>query len=127
MPRPKKQLQEARSVVFGLRLTADERVAFEAAAAALGVSPTDYARAAVLGGRVDAAPAPRSPSWPPSGGTPSDAPAGIAHIVALNRVGVNLNQIARALNTNTGFVPAELEDALQRVSNLLDDWRGMRA
>jgi len=51
----------------------------------------------------------------------------VAHIVALNRVGVNLNQIARALNSNTGFIPAELEDALQRVSSLLDDWQGVRA
>lgn len=122
MPRPKKQLHDARSVVFGVRFTADERVALEAAAAALGVSPTDYARAAVLGGRVEAAPAP----LPTSGCTSSVAPAGVAHIVALNRVGVNLNQIARALNSNTGFIPAELEEALQRVSNLLDDWQGVR-
>ena len=123
MPRPKKQQQEARSVVFGVRFTADERAALEAAAATLGVSPTDYARAAVLGGRVEAAPVP----LPPSGCSLSVAPAGVAHIVALNRVGVNLNQIARALHSGLGLVPADLEACLERVNVLLDDWQGINA
>lgn len=124
MPRPKKQLHDARSVVFGVRFTADERAALEAAAATLGVSPTDYARAAVLGGRVAAAPVP----LPPSGcATLSVAPAGVAHIVALNRVGVNLNQIAHALHSGLGLVPADLEACLERVNVLLDDWQGINA
>ena len=60
-------------------------------------------------------------------GAPETPPAGVAHIVALNRVGVNLNQIARALNSGLGVVPTELTDSLARVNTLLDDWQGVRA
>ena len=70
------------------------------------ITVTDYARAAVLGGRVEGA-KPLSFEGSPSG-APETPPAGVAHIVALNRVGVNLNQIARALNSGLGVVPAEL-------------------
>lgn len=121
MARPKKERADARGLVFGVRLTPDERATLEANAAALGVTITDYARAAVLGGRVEVA---RLSS---SGGAPEVPPAGVAHIVALNRVGVNLNQIARALNSGLGVVPSELTDSLARVNALLDDWQGVRA
>lgn len=122
MARPRKERADARAVVFGVRFTADERATLEASAAVHGVSPTDYARAAVLGGRVQVAPVP----LPPSVSNFSAAPAGVAHIVALNRVGVNLNQIARALHTGMGFVPADLQACLERVNALLDDWQGIR-
>lgn len=124
MARPKKERADARGLVFGVRLTPDERATLEARAAALGITVTEYARAALLGGRVEVA------NPPASGGDPSGAPeappAGVAHIVALNRVGVNLNQIARALNSGLGIVPAELSDSLTRVNTLLDDWQGVR-
>ena len=125
MARPKKARADARGLVFGVRLTPDERATLEARAAALGVTVTDYARAAVLGGRVEGA-KPLSFEGSPSG-APETPPAGVAHIVALNRVGVNLNQIARALNSGLGVVPAELADSLNRVNTLLDDWQGVRA
>lgn len=41
-------------------------------------------------------------------------------IIALNRIGTNLNQIARSLNSNLGFVPQNLDDALRRVNEYLD-------
>lgn len=125
MARPKKERADARGLVFGVRLTPDERATLEARAAALGVTITDYARAAVLGGRVEAATA--STTAPDPSTLQANAPAGVAHIVALNRVGVNLNQIARALNSGQGMVPAELSDLLARVNTLLDDWQGVRA
>ena len=82
MARPKKERADARGLVFGVRLTPDERATIEARAAALGVTVTEYARAAVLGGRIEVA----KPSS--SEGITSDAPEtpspGVAHIVALN-------------------------------------------
>lgn len=127
MARPKKETQEARTVRFNLRFSPGEWSEVEPKAATAGLGPAEFCRLAVLGQPTPAMGA----SVPSAGGTPSGAPdhppAGIAHIVALNRVGVNLNQIARALNANTGFIPAELDDALRRVNDLLDDWQGVRA
>lgn len=125
MARPKKERAEARAVVFGVRLTPDERATLEARAASLGVSVTEYARVAVLGGRVEVAPL--SLGAPSSGGSQQSAPTDVAHVVALNRVGVNLNQIARNLNSGLGLVPAELDACLARVDALLDNWQGLTA
>ena len=127
MARPKKERSDARAVGLGFRLTHDERVTLETRAAALGVTLTEYARAAVLSGRVEAlAPSKEAHQASAPGGAAVAPPAGSAHIVALNRVGVNLNQIARSLNSGLGLVPVELADALARVSDLLDDWQGVR-
>ena len=115
MARPKKENSDARAVVFGIRLTHDERASLEARAAILGVTLTEYVRAAVLGRPVEAA-ARAAP-------TASNAPAGTAHVVALNRVGVNLNQIARALNSGSDFAPDELHACLAKVNRLLDEWQ----
>lgn len=129
MPRPKKQSLEARSIVFGVRLTPEERTSIERKAAASGLTPSDYCRAAVLGLQVRAdPPSPTSPAVPADGCTPSGAPSpapDTAHVVALNRVGVNLNQIARRLNSGLGMVPADLSESLARVNDLLDQWQGI--
>lgn len=123
MARPKKDKTEARTVRLNLRLMPDERAEIEAKAAAAGLSPTEFARLAALGGRIEAV-LPRS-SPPSSGGASSGAPDNVAHVVALNRVGVNLNQIARNLNSGLGLVPAELDACLARVNGLLDEWQGV--
>jgi len=115
MARPKKESSDARTVVLGLRLTHDERASLEARAAILGVTVTEYARAAVFGRQVESVAA--------LSATASNAPSGTAHVVALNRVGVNLNQIARALNSGRGLVPDELLDCLAQVNRLLDEWQ----
>lgn len=122
MPRPKKQSLEARSVVFGVRWTPEERTSIERKAAASGLTPSDYCRAAVLGLQVQASPL--SPASHPEGGQAA-APVNITQVVALNRVGVNLNQIARKLNSGLGVVPAELSDSLSRLNELLDQWQGI--
>ena len=84
------------------------------AGAAAGLTPTAYCHLAAIGAQIEA---------PPSRVARSTAPADIAQVVALNRVGVNLNQIARALNSGVGLVPAELDATLERVNTLLDDWQ----
>lgn len=124
MARPRKQKDSVREVRLNLRLTLDERAALEAKASAALLSPSDFARQAALGARIEAA------------GTGTDGepiaaraktPDGIEHVVALNRIGVNLNQIARTLNAGLGLVPAELDSCLARVNQLLDDWQGVSA
>lgn len=119
MARPKKDKPDSRVHVVGIRLTPDERLTLAQKAEAARLSLSELCRQASLGVPIEAA-------SPPTEGTPAHAPSGgIAHIVALNRVGVNLNQIARALNTDLGFHPAELQDTLRRVNAVLDDWQGI--
>ena len=118
MARPRKDQLDARGHPVSVRLTPDERVQLQGKADVAGLSLSDFIRQAALGASIHvAAPIPTSTA----------SPAGVAHIVALNRVGVNLNQIARALNAETGFNPAELDDALKRVCDLLDEWQGISA
>ena len=121
MARPKKEKQDARTVRFNLRFSPGEWGEVEPKAVVAGLAPAEFCRLAVLGQPTPVAASPAPLTEVP----PSAAPAGVAHVVALNRVGVNLNQIARALNASMGFVPAELEDALSRVNHLLDQWQGV--
>jgi len=108
MARPTKAADEARTEQLPpLRLTASERAYVEAQAAAAGArSVSDYCRAAILGRQVRARPAASDP----------------ALLVELNRAGVNLNQIARAVNSGRGLphdfpdVLAELHRALAKVA-----------
>lgn len=103
--RPKKQQQEARSERLNLRLQPDERADIEARAVALGITPSDYARRLVIGGRLASVVAKKAdPSL----------------VLAINRAGVNLNQIARTMNSGAGHVPLDLADTLERINRLLD-------
>ncbi|ABB76095.1 mobilisation protein (MobC) [Nitrosospira multiformis ATCC 25196] len=104
MARPRKQQPESRSERLNLRLLPDERATIEARAAASGLTPTDYARRRALGGKLAAAPRRADP----------------ALVLAVNRAGVNLNQIARALNSGLGHSPHELSETLARLNQLLD-------
>lgn len=116
MARPKKEQREARTERLNLRFSPDEWVGLEANARAAGLSLTEFCRLAALGQRVEAA----ADQVPP-------VPVDVSQVVALNRVGVNLNQIARALNAGLGFEPRELDDSLQRVNRVLDTWQGLNA
>lgn len=83
MARPKKASGELRSErLSGLRLTAAERAYVELLAERAGMDVAEFSRRAILGQRI----APRR-----------DNPSA-ALIVALNRVGNNLNQITARLN-----------------------------
>lgn len=126
MARPRKAKDSVREVRLNLRLTLEERAQLEAKASAALLSPSDFARQAALGARIEAARATASGGGLAEPLAPkAKTPDGIEHVVALNRIGVNLNQIARTLNAGLGLVPAELDNCLARVNQLLDDWQGV--
>ena len=109
MGRPKMLEQDARTVRLNLRLLPDERAELEERALTAGLSPTEYARRLALGGRVVLA------AW---------QKADPALVLALNRIGVNLNQIAHAVNAEggrfAGYQYRDLADTLARINALLD-------
>lgn len=107
--RPKKQMQDARSERLNLRLQPDERAEVETRAVALGLTPSDYARRLVIGGRLASVVA---------------AKADPSLVLAINRAGVNLNQIARTMNSGAGHIPLDLADTLARINSLLDRLQG---
>lgn len=82
--RPKVAPGEGRVAVVSVRMTTLERADVEAKAASSGRSISDYCRRAILGHRVTASTEPQQ--------------VNAEALVELNRVGVNLNQIARAAN-----------------------------
>ena len=97
--RPRKVAEEQRTDRLpGVRVTAAERVHVEELAARAGLPVTDFCRRATLGQRVHA----------PRAGVDETA------LVALNRIGVNLNQIAHRLNAG-GRKPPHLDDVLREV------------
>lgn len=110
MARPKKTQPDSRSERLNLRLLPDERAMIEARALALGLSPTDYARRRALGGKAATVPARR---------------ADPALVLAINRAGVNLNQITRVLNSGGMPVPGDLSETLARLNRLLDRIQGV--
>jgi hypothetical protein len=91
MARPVKEPHEKRSVTFGTRFTTAERGFVEEQARAAGLDPAEYLRRRVLGHRV-----------PPARGR-----ADAMLLTELNRIGLelkaignNVNQIARAVNSD---------------------------
>lgn len=97
--RPEKSEADARAARIAFRVTMTERAQIEAAAAASGVTVSDYARALVMTAR---------PPRPPRDKTSA------AILSELNRAGVNLNQIARILNRG-GSIPPDLAEAIAEI------------
>lgn len=106
MARPKKQPHERRTERFNLRFTVAELAHVEQQARAAGLDPTEYLRRRALGYTVPAAPARRTDP---------------ALVSELNRIGVNVNQLARAVHTGRDFVAywreigAELSAILEKL------------
>lgn len=96
--RPSLAVAESRVERVAFRMTADELARVQAEAERAGVSVSEYCRAAALGQRVRV----------------RSAPDLSAALVSLNRVGVNLNQIARTLNVGQP-VPVDLDEVLADV------------
>lgn len=109
MARPKKEQHEKRDQRFNLRYTIAEIEHVRAQAALAGLDPHEYARRRTLGHAVP--PAPQRSSNP-------------AVISELNRIGVNVNQLARATHRGSEFTRywADVGRELQRVlGKVLDD------
>lgn len=106
--RPARAERENRADRVAFRLTAEELERVQAEAERAGVSVSEYCRAAALGQRVRV----------------RSAPDLSAALVSLNRVGVNLNQIARGVNRGQGVPPdlaevlAEVRAAVERLAEL---------
>ena len=88
MARPKKQPHEQRTESTRADLTLAEKEHVREQARLAGISEAEYVRRCVLG--ISVAPAP--------------AKVDAALITELNRIGVNVNQLARAVHTGRAFV-----------------------
>jgi hypothetical protein len=106
MARPHKDDEERRSECLTIRLTPAERLALLAEAERLSITPTSLARQRLIRGRV------------------------VVHehrrldprqVFELGRIGVNLNQIARALNSQQHLNPAVIESALGELRRLIGE------
>ena len=109
MARPRKAPEEKREDRLYPRLTTAERVEIEQHAAILGVSPSEFMRSRSLNYRLPAALAVQRHV--------------AALAVALLRLGVNLNQIARHMNAGRG-APPDLSALIARIDAILDDIYG---
>lgn len=109
--RPKSDETAKRDCVASVRLSHAERAALEARAAEAGLSVSDYARAVL----VQAAP-PRRRTATGGAGRLS-----LQEFRELNAVGINLNQIARVMNTGRAHVQQdELAEAIGKLHAIFD-------
>lgn len=112
MARPKKSPDEKRSERLECRLTVAEKNVIAQRAAERGMTLTDYAYQRLTQSRMK---------------VPTVNPAIHQLVVELNRIGVNLNQIARAMNSGKPLPPdfprvlASLESVLHRALEGLDE------
>jgi hypothetical protein len=109
MGRPRKSPEERRQNGPNPRMTTAERAEVERNAAILGISPSDFVRRRSLSYRLPAALAVQRHL--------------AALAVALLRIGVNLNQIARHMNAGRG-APPDLSALIARINAILDDIYG---
>ena len=103
MARPKKEAAEARSLPFHGRLTPAEALTLKANAAAAGLTVSEFCRRRILGLTV----------------TPPAARADAALIAEVNRIGVNVNQLAHAFNADRMF-RGDWEAIRDEVARVLD-------
>ncbi len=106
MARPRKMREEKRNEQLNIRLTTAEIEFLRSQASQAGVCITDYVRRRGLGLRLP---------------TQSSSRSDPALISELNRIGVNVNQLARATHRGSAFtrfwneIGAELQDALRKL------------
>ena len=108
MARPKKQFHEMHTERINFRVTPAEQAALAAKADKAGLSLSEFVRRMVLQGKIEI-----------NNGT-SDM--GMA-LIALNRIGSNINQIARQANGGAGVNPAALYAALDAFHAVCEDIR----
>lgn len=88
MARPAKQNHEKRSETERFRVTVAEREYIRMQAAAAGLTPSEYSRRRALGYEVPAK---------------ADIAPNASLLSELNRIGVNINQLAKSVHLDTGF------------------------
>ena len=96
--------EERRRRTIGVRVTEAEAEELRSRAQAARLSMGTYMRRRALGQRVRMA---------------AELRLGAAELRELNRIGVNLNQMARALNAGAVSSPAETQEAVERVGELV--------
>ena len=104
MARPRLGEEERRTRTVGVRVTEVEAEELRERAQAARLSVGAYLRRRGLGQRVRVA---------------SEWRLGAAELRELNRIGVNLNQMARALNSRAVSSPAETQEVVERVGELV--------
>ncbi|MEA3043150.1 MAG: hypothetical protein QOH47_988 [Sphingomonadales bacterium] len=104
MARPRKDDDARRSECFAIRLTPAERLALIAEAGRLSMSPTELARQRLLKARVVVR---------------EHRQLDPRQVFELGKIGVNLNQIARALNSGQNINPAAIEGAIAELKPLI--------
>ena len=112
MARPKKSAHEKRGDHLHVRLTTAERVHLDEIASSIGLTAAEFIRRRALGYRLP---------QPPVG-----SPVNAAAATALIRLGVNLNQMTRVLNT-TGEIAPDLSALIARIEGELDRLYGSPA
>ena len=108
MARPRKGPEEKRDDQLAVRMTTAERAEVERNAFTLGISPPDFMRRRTLGYRLP---------------DPAAVQQGQALLgSAFNRLAVNMNQIARRLNSgeHPPAVESELQALIDRINAELD-------
>ena len=104
MARPRLGEEERRRRTIGVRVTEAEAEELRSRAQAACLSMGAYLRRRGLGQRVRMA---------------AERRLGAAELRELNRIGVNLNQMARAMNSCAVPPPAETQEAVERVGELV--------
>ena len=104
MARPRLDAEERRTRTIGVRVTAAEEAELRELAHRARLSIGAYARQRALGKQVQIA---------------AERRLGAAELQELNRIGVNLNQIARVLNSGSVSTPAGTREAVERVEELV--------
>ena len=103
MARPRLGYEERQRRTVGVRVTEAEAAELRERAQAARLSMGAYLRRRALGQRVRMA---------------AERRLGAAELRELNRIGVNLNQMARAMNSGSA-APAGTGEAVERVSELV--------
>ena len=104
MARPRLGEEERRTRTVGVRVTEAEAEELQERAQAARLSMGAYLRRRGLGQRVRMA---------------AERRLGAAELRELNRIGVNLNQMARAMNSGAFTSPAGTRAAVERVGELV--------
>lgn len=105
MARPTKAPHEKRTAAFPpVRVTQAEFHTLQEQAVAVRLPVSEFIRQRVLSGRI----------------TPPRSPSQASLIVELNRIGVNLNQIARQVNRGRPHDPHHLDHVLHELTTALE-------